>query len=231
MDIDCFNLESGTLRGHAKSRARGTSHCICWSVSTATKVRRLRQRFEDCDKIAKRGANHGLISSIFRIDETSRGMRGLILRNNKTAFHLLECRFSGNPLYQPGIWTPSRTTSLNGYSVTIAIVSTLDLDTFEDSLRRDQLLFQLYQPGIWTPSRTVREARGGEQRLYQPGIWAPSRTETYRTPFRRGLYQPGIWMSSRTHHPDPTHDAHCINLESGTKTRTRQSYSRCAKRL
>ena len=24
---------------------------------------------------------------------------------------------------------------------------------------------------------------------------------------------------------------HCINLESGTKTRTRQNYSRCAKRL
>ena len=36
----------------------------------------------------------------------------------------------------------------------------------------------------------------------------------------RTLYQPGIWMSSRTHHPDPTHDAHCINLESGIETRT-----------
>ena len=69
----------------------------------------LRQRCEDCDKGAKRGANHGLKSSIFRIDETSRGMRGLILRNNKTAFQQLECRFSGNPLYQPGICPPSRT--------------------------------------------------------------------------------------------------------------------------
>ena len=127
-DCYCINLGFGHLRGHAKSRARGTSHCICWSVSTATKVRRLRQRFEDCDKSAKRGANHGLKSSIFRIDETSRGMRGLILRNNKTAFHLLECRFSGNPLYQPGIWTPSRTLVLGRGGTS-----------------------RSYHPGIWTP--------------------------------------------------------------------------------
>ena len=70
----------------------------------------LRQRCEDCDKGAKRGANHGLISSIFRIDETFRCMRGLFSRNNKTAFQQVECRFARNPLYQPGICPPSRTT-------------------------------------------------------------------------------------------------------------------------
>ena len=94
----------------------------------------LRQRCEDCDKGAKRGANHGLKSSIFRIDETFRCMRGLFSRNNKTAFQQVECRFARNPLYQPEIWTPSRTL----------------WQAWGSGAR-------LYQPEIWTPSRTSIE--------------------------------------------------------------------------
>ena len=208
MDIDCFNLESGTLRGHAKSRARGTSHCICWSVSAATKVRRLRQRFEDCDKIAKRGANHGLISSIFRIDETSRGMRGLILRNNKTAFHLLECRFSGNPLYQPGIWTPSRTrrTRLRPYR-------------------------ELYQPGIWTPSRTLSEETNCSFNCINLGFGHLRGQKLIELLFVEDCINLGFDHLRGFGRRVGWWRFYCINLESGTKTRTRQSYSRCAKRL
>ena len=128
-----------------------------------------------CDKGAKRGANHGLKSSIFRIDETSRGMRGLILRNNKTAFQQVECRFAGNPLYQPGIWTPSKTPS-------------------RDEARRRGL----YQPGIWTPSKTAQGSKRLPTQLYQPGIWTPSRTLTSMSCHGYRLYQPGIWHSSRT---------------------------------
>ena len=50
--------------------------------------------------------------SIFRMGETFRCASHLFFRNNKTAFQQVECRFSGNPLYQPGIWTPSRTIKL-----------------------------------------------------------------------------------------------------------------------
>ena len=79
---------------------------------------------------------------------------------------------------------------------------------------------ELYRPGIWTPSKTISNAGRRGARLYQPGIWTPSRTKQISRIKTNELYQPGIWMSSRTHHPDPTHDAHCINLESGIETRT-----------
>ena len=186
----------------------------------------LRQRCEDCDKGAKRGANHGLKSSIFRIDETFRCMRGLFSRNNKTAFQQVECRFAGNPLYQPGIWAPSRTISLG-----------------HDPSR------QLYQPGIWTPSRTLISAIKSRYRLYQPEIWTPSRTFrplsfqghyfiNLGSEFLRGscgntlsrfLYCISLESGTLRGHIILTFhiDAHCINLESGTfRGQSRASWCR-----
>ena len=129
-------------------------------AKTATKVRRLRQKCEaGCEP------RIDIFDIPYRRD-IPRHAR-LILRNNKTAFHLLECRFSGNPLYQPGIWTPSRTTSLNGYSVGklyqpeiwtlprtaghrqlegARIVSTWDLTTFEDSCVRERRNLSIVSP-------------------------------------------------------------------------------------
>ena len=48
-------------------------------------------------------------------------MRGLFSRNNKTAFQQVECRFAGNPLYQPGIWTPSKTRARRAANVSDCI--------------------------------------------------------------------------------------------------------------
>ena len=123
---------------------------------------------------AKLGANYGLNPSIIRIDETFRCVSHLFSRNNKTAFQQVECRFAGNPLYQPGIWTPSKTPS-------------------RDEARRRGL----YQPWIWTPSRTLRRSHPGPRGLYQPGIWTPSRTTSLNGYSVGKLYQPGIWTPSR----------------------------------
>ena len=77
-------------------------------------------------------------------------------------------------MYQPWIWTPSRTQEHVTFIVT------------------------LYQPEIWAPSKTFKPGLHCHKLLYQPGIWTPSKTPGAETRTAHRLYQPEIWLPSRT---------------------------------